>query len=263
MAAAFLSLAQTNLKWKPLPFINPGTKRALKTEKSAIYFYRSLPEKTMSLSVKDLTVVEVRAIGRDKPARTQFTLSSEGKKSTYDLKQLAVSTQYIVYEPIRITLNPGVQNLELLSYDRNIYYRVFYPVEPVKKKVKPIPLKIISYAGTAKLLANSHNHLYYTFNAQKQLSFTITKGRKADLYIRAELTKKELPVLEISRNGEPYLKLELTLKRTKTYKTEGIEHLTIGKKVELPVQTANTTYELKGITSHTFLARPVILKQAK
>jgi len=259
MAAGFV-LSQTTLKWKPVDFENPGTRRLLRTAAGNAYFYRSQPEKSMTVKVKDLTAVEIRAISKAKVNKPEFVLKYQNKRTTFNLKLTAVSESYQIYEPVRITLPPGLTQLEIISYDRDTYFRVYVPVAVQSKKAKIPSLKITAKEGVHEVAGPTAKHDYYSFNDKTALAFQVNKGRPFSLYVRAELTSKQTPVFGIYEDGKLVQRYELSTKRTSTYKTEGINHLTIGKKVDFPAQDMVKTYELRSISKHKFIARPVIRK---
>lgn len=259
LAASILLMGQANLRWKAMMFDNPGTKHILKTEKSSVFYYRSLLEKGMILNVKDIQAIEIRAIAKSKVNKPQFILKYNDKKTTYDLKFFSASVAYQIYEPVRISLMPGVKQVELICYDRNIYFRAFQPIT-IQKKTKVPSLKVLKYAGTVILSNAASKKQYYTFTPDKPLSFQINKGKAFSLFVRAEMTAKKAAVLGIYRNGELVDKVSLSVKRTKSYTAEGINHLTIGKKVEYPAIDKIAVYELRALTDNLFITRPVIKK---
>lgn len=259
LAASLLLMGQASVRWKPMPFDNPGTKRILKTEKSSVYYYRSLPEKGMIINVKDIQAIEIRAIAKSKVTKPQFVIKYNDKKTSYDLKFFSASVAYQVYEPVRITMMPGAKQVELICYDRDIYFRAYKPIT-IQKKISVPPLKILKQAGNLNLANNTSIQQYYSFNAKTPLSFQVNKGRAFSLYVRAQLTEKKAPVFGIYRNGELVDKISLSTKRSKSYTAEGITHLTIGKKLVYPVQDKIAIYELRAMTDNLFIARPVILK---
>lgn len=254
------SFAAASVKWKAMMFDNPGTKRFLKTDKGGIYFFRSLPEKSMFINTTGLTVIELKAIGTDKVNKPGFTIKYGDKRVNYDLKLQSVSAQYQVFEPIRLTLPPDTKQLELISYNRNLYYRAFKPETIQKKKVVVPPLKIISKAGEYNLKSPTGEHKYYAAKDSLIFAFNINKGRAFSLYIRAELTGKQVPVVGLYQDGQLVQKIPLTLKRTGTYASTGLMNLTTGKKMDFAPKNKLIRYELRPITGHLFLARPVIKK---
>lgn len=262
--AIFLNGA-TPLKWKPMTFDNPGSKRLLKTGEKGYYYFRSLPEKSMLLNVSGLTAVEIRAISKTKLDKPQFILKYSDKKVSYDLKftseAVSKSGNLYLYEPVRITLPAGVDKLELLSYNNNLYFRSFQPVQKQAKKPPVPPLMIMNRLSEYTLSNELNSHKYYAFGDSGVFSFQVNKDRAFSLYVRAQLTGKQIPVFELYENGQLLQKVQLSLKRTKTYKAEGLINLTIGKRMDFTPKNKAVKYELKSVSGHLFLARPVILKK--
>jgi hypothetical protein len=254
------SFAAASVKWKAMVFDNPGTKRLLKTDKGGIYLYRSMPEKSMFINVTGLTVIELRAIGMDKVSKPGFTIKYGNKRVNYDLKLTSVSAQYQVFEPIRLTLPPDTKQLELISYNRNLYYRAFKPETIQKKKVIVPPLKITNKAGEYSLKSPTGEHKYYALKDSVTFAFEVNKGRAFSLYIRAELTGKQVPVVGLYQDGQLVQKIPLSLKRTSTYAATGLKNLTTGKKLDFAPKAKLTKYELRPMTGHLFIVRPVIKK---
>lgn len=255
-----LSLSAVALRWKPMTFDNPGTRRLLKTATGNYYFYRSLPEKSMYLDIRDLTAVEIRAISKAPVKNPQFIIKSDNQRVTYDLKLIAVSDEYQIYEPIRITLPPGLTRLELICYYSNIYFRAFQPVTVQSKKPKVPSLKIIAGADDYYLEHEGKQSKYYGFNEKQNLSFQVNKGLPFTLYIRAQLKDREVPVVGLYEDGKLIKKITLSQKRTNTYSVEGIPHLTIGKREDFYAREKIMTYELKALSGHLFIAKPIIRK---
>ena len=252
-------LAQAAFHYKPLAFDNPGTKRVLKSAAKGVFFFRSLPEKNLSLNVKDLATVEIRAIAKKKLSKPEFTLTNGKINTTYSLKLLAFSTEYQIYEPISLNLPKGSQTLEITCYDNNIYFRA-YSVTPIKKKLPKLALTIGKNTGKVILTKDSEKKEYYTFDKGTPFTFDVTKGHNAEVFLRAQLNKKVAPVVDVYRDGALLSRITLELKRSKTYTCATLLHLTTGKKISLPASNANAHYELRPVTDQVFIARPVILK---
>jgi hypothetical protein len=260
VALSILFMGQTSIRWKAMIFDNPGSKRLLKSEKSSIYYYRPLPEKSMILNVQNMQAIEIRAIAKSKTDKPQFVLKYNDKKTVYDLKFFSASVAYQVFEPVRITLMPGVKQVELVCYNRNIYFRAFQPITIQKKKTFVPALKILKNSGSIDLTNNAVKKQYYTFKEKAPFTFQINQGKAFSLYVRAQLTEKKAPVFGIYKNGELVDKVSLSVKRTKTYTAEGITHLTIGRKFDYPAQDKIAVYELRALTDNLFIAKPVIRK---
>jgi len=250
----------TALKWKPMMFDNPGTKRLLKTAGGNYYYYRSLPEKSMFINIKDLSAIEIRSISKAPVKNPQLVLKYEDKRVTYDLKLIAVSDDYQVYEPLSLTLPPGLNSLELISYNSNLYFRAFQPIPVQPKKPKTPSLKIISKAGEYNLVHEVKQSKYYAFGDTLGFSFQINKGVAFTLYVRAQLTERKVPIFGLYENGKLVKKIPLSLKRTNTYTAEGLSNLTIGKRQDFSPQDKVKTYTLRALTDHLFIGRVVIRK---
>ncbi len=91
--------------------------------------------------------------------------------------------------------------------------------------------------------------------------FTINNGRNAYVYIRPRLLDRSLPQLGVYVNGELVEVIDFTYKRTTKYHSQGINNLGIAKKIVLPENTNSTNYELRALSDHLFLAKPVLLKK--
>lgn len=257
---SIISISAVALKWKPMTFDNPGTKRLLKSATGNHYYFRALPEKSMYVNVKDLTAIEIRSISKVKVSKPQLILKYDDKRVTYDLKLVAVSAEYQIYEPIRITLPPGLTRMELICYNTNIYFRAFQPVPVQNKKPKTPSLKIISHAGVYNLEHETKLAKYYGFTDTTGFSFQVNKGVPITLYVRAQLTERQLPIYGVYENGKLLRKITLSMKRTNTYTTDSIAHLTIGKRDDFSAQDKVKTYTLKALTPHLFIARAVVRK---
>ena len=256
-----LSLAETNLRWKAMNFDNPGSKRLLKTETGKYFFYRSLPEKSMLINVEQTTTIEIRAISKIKISKPVFYLKYADKKTAYDLKFTSDIPDYQIYEPVRINLPPGVKQLELLCYDRNLYFRAFEPIQIQKKKISVPVLKINSYLSSVHLTNHKTDKVYYSLDSTKSLSFQVKKGLSCSLFLRAKITDKKTPEIAIYKNGVLLDKHLLSTKRTSTYKVDGFNHLSIGKKIELPATDITSVYEIRAVSNHLFIAKPTINKK--
>ncbi len=270
MLAAALSIAlaygDTTLKWKALLFDNPGSKRLLKTEQGSYFYYRSLPEKDMLLGVKDISTIEIRAFSKAKVDKPQFILHNNGKKAVYELKfkenRMMGSNKYYVYEPVRIVLPPNLKQLELTCYDRDVYFRAFRAITVMPKPKLPA-LSVLGSSGTYNLANDSSKKTYYDFKDKENFTFQVNKNRSFALYVRAELTSREVPVFAIYKDGIQVQKVQLSIKRSKAYTAEGILNLTVGKRIDFPSTDKLAKYELRPVTNHLFIARPVILKSGR
>jgi hypothetical protein len=108
---------------------------------------------------------------------------------------------------------------------------------------------------------NSSSTDYYSFMPDQPFKFTINNGRNAYVYIRPRLLDRSLPQLGVYVNGELVEVIDFTYKRTTKYHSQGINNLGIAKKIVLPENTNSTNYELRALSDHLFLAKPVLLKK--
>lgn len=261
LAALSILIAVDTVRWRPMTFDNPGSRRLFKSEAGNYYFYRSLPERGMLINVQDISAIEIRAISRSRVFRPEFILRYEGKRVSYSLKQIGVSGEFRVYEPVRITLPPNLKQLELICYNDNVYFRSFHPVTvKPKRAVRVPPLKILGRAGEYILESENGQSTYYAYQDSLYFSFQINKETAFSLFVRAELTTRETPVFGLYENGKLIERYELPIKRTNTYKAEGINYLTVGKRIDVSKQDKIKKYELRPLSDHLFIARPVIRK---
>jgi hypothetical protein len=259
---AAISLAGVSAKIKPLNFANPGNKRLMKTETENYYYYRSLPEKALELNVTGISALEIRSFAIEDLRKPQFTVTINKAKTVYNLVLKQRLDGYYVFEPVKVTLPAGTKSVELLCYERSIYFRSFYDyVAPAKpKEKKPDNLVIKAHGGILSVTHNGSDSDYYIFNPTQSFKFTVNNKRNAEIYVRARILDRTLPVFELYRNGQLVQQYEFTLKRTTKYKAVGIDFLSIGMKLDLPRSDGPVEYELRAKSEHLFLARPIILK---
>lgn len=260
--ALLLTLGSVYARVKPLNFENPGNRRLLKDANSSYYYFRSLPEKSMTLNVDGISSIELRAFAIE-PLRKPQIVSIIGKKrSVTDLVLKERLDGYYIYQNVSIAIPKGTKTMELLCYDRGIYFRAFHTVTPTPKPKasKPDNLVVRAHGGIINVAHNGTNNDYYVFNPSQSLKFTVNNERNAEVFVRARLLDRTLPVFELYANGSMLQTHEFTLKRSTKYKATGINHLTTGLKLELPATGTATEYELRAKSDHLFLARPIILK---
>ncbi len=250
-------------KTKPMNFENPGNRRLMKTETENYYYFRALPEKSMTLNVDGISSVELRSFAIESLRKPQVIAVIDKKSTTYDLALKERLDGYYVYTAVNIPIPKGTKTIEVLCYQRSIYFRAFYNVViPPKPKVTKLPnLLIKAHGGILNVTHNGSDSDYYVFNPSQSLKFTLNNQRNADVYVRTRLLDRTLPVFELYRNGQLLSTNEFSLKRTTKYKATGIAHLSIGLKLELPPNTGTADYELRAKSDHLFLARPVLLKK--
>jgi len=264
---AFGLWATNSVRYRPMPFSNPGNRRLLKNEAGSYYYFRSLPEKSMSLDVKSIPKIQLRAFGLEPLKKPQVITLINKKRTSYDLVLAERLNGYYIYNPVEIDIPQGTDVIEILCYDRSVYFRSFFPIQPKPKtppKPKPetIPnLKVLEHSGIVMLNHNSSSSEYHSFKKERSLKFELNNQRNAAVYIRARLTDRSLPVFAIYKDGELIAKHEFTLKRTTKYKAPGITHLSTGMKIELPKNSGKSVYEFISESGHLFIARPIVLKK--
>jgi hypothetical protein len=259
LTSASLAFAKT----KVMAFDNPGSKRLLKSDQGNYYYFRSLPEKSMRLNVAGLSKLELRSFSTEAMKKPQVISIIGKKQTTHDLVFKEKVGDFHVYESVFIPIPEKTQSIEVLCYDRELYFRAFHEVTPKPKppRKKTPALLVNEHSGIMTVSHNSTQSDYYGFTPAQEMRFTLSNGRQADLYVRARLLDRSVPVFELWANGVFVGSYEFTLKRTSTYSVVGINHLSIGKKVTLPQNNASTVYELRAKSDHLFLARPVLLKK--
>lgn len=260
---ALLAFSALQAKPKALAFDNPGNRRVLKNADGNYYYYRSLPEKSMKLNVAGIDKIELRSFAIE-PIKNPQVISIIAKKQT--VHNLALKSRlngYYLYESVIIPIPEGTKDLEILCYERGIYFRAFWTVPPKPKTVPKQKLPNLSIEAHSGILAMAHNGSssdYYSFTPDQPFRFTLNNSREAVVYVRARLLDRSVPEFDVYVNGELAQTHEFTLKRSTTYSVTGIRHLSVGKKIELPANPGKAVIELKAKSDHLFLGRPVILK---
>ncbi|HOZ01226.1 MAG TPA: hypothetical protein PLG20_05385 [Candidatus Syntrophosphaera sp.] len=259
LCAAFLPLSAGT---KALNFENPGNRRLLKTEAGNYYYYRSLPEKSMTLNVDGISAIELRSFAIENLRKPSFIAVIGKTRTAYDLTLKERLDGYYLYNPVSVPVPKGTKSLEILCYERSIYFRPFHTVTPAPKpKTVKIPnLSVRAHGGVISVTHNGSDSPYYVFNPSQSVKFTLNNKRDAVVYVRARLLDRSLPVFELYRNGKLLQTYEFSLKRTTKYKATGIEYLSVGLKLALPPNTGTAEYELRAKSDHLFMARPVLLK---
>ncbi|MCB5257948.1 MAG: hypothetical protein WC179_00575 [Candidatus Cloacimonadaceae bacterium] len=261
--AIVLGITFAVAKVKPLNFENPGNRRLLKTEEGNYWYYRSLPEKSMFLNVEGISTIYLRSFSVAKVRKPQVIIIFGKDKKTYDLSLKEQLDGFYIYDEITISIPEGASKMELLCYERSIYFRPFYTPAPTPKpkSSKPPNLVVKAHGGIINISHNNTESQYYTFNSSQSFKFTLNNGRNAIVYVRARLHNNKLPVFELYRNGELVDIYEFTLQRSTKYKATGVNYLSLGKKIDLPANSGTVEYELRAKTDHMFFAKPVLLKQ--
>ncbi len=257
-----VALSALAAKVKPLSFADPGNRRLLKTEAGNHWYYRSLPEKSMTLNVEGISAIQLRSFGLDDLRKPQVITVIGKEKQTWNLSLEQRLNGYYLYRELSVPIPAGTKTIEVLCYERGIYFRAFHtpPAAPKPKPAKPANLAVKAHGGVITISHNGTDSPYYVFNSSQPLRFTLNNDRAATVYVRARLLDRSLPVFELYRNGELLDSKEFTLRRTTKYKAVGVEHLTTGLKLELPAHQGPADYELRAASDHMFFARPVLRK---
>ncbi len=263
--ACLAALSAFPAKVRPLNFQNPGNRRLLKTEQGNYWYYRSLPEKSMILNVEGVSTLELRAFGLQELRKPQVITIISRQKKTWDLSLQQRLDGFHLYRELSIPIPAGTQTIEILCYERGIYFRPFHTVgtEPKPKTAKPANLAIGAHGGVITVSHNGTDSPYYVFNTAQGLKFTVNNGREAIVFVRARLLDRSLPVFALYRDGDLLGTHEFTLRRSTKYKAAGVDHLTIGLKLELPPNSGSAQYELRALSDHLFFARPLLLKTGR
>lgn len=249
-------------RYKSLNFANPGTKRVLKTETGNYFYFRSLPEKSLSLDTTGITKLELRSFSTETIKKPEVIIIIGKQRTAYPLVFKFTSGSHQVYEPLILPIPEGTKQIQVLSYDRHIYYRAYnvLPAKPAKPvKLKNLVLK--AHAGAMTVHHNGSSSDYYSLLPAQPMKFSLNNGRDAYVYIRPRLLDRSTPKLGIFVNGDLVETLEFSIKRTTKYHVQGINNLGISKKVQLPDNKGSSEIELRALSEHLFLAKPVLVKK--
>ncbi len=257
--ACLIALNALPARVKPLSFADPGNRRLLKTEAGNYWYYRSQPERSMTLNVEGISAIHLRSFGLEELRRPQVISIIGGERRTWDLNLKEIQEGYYLYDEINIPIPPDTQSMEILCYERGIYFRPFHTVEPAPRPrpSRPDNLVVNAHGGVINISHNGTDSPYYVFNASQPLRFTLNNGRAAVIYVRARLLDRSLPEFEIYRDGVLLDSREFSLRRTTTYKAVGVDHLTTGMRIELTENSGSAVIELRAISDHMFFARPL------
>lgn len=247
-----------------MDFENPGSRRIHLVGESKHWYYRSKPEKSMKLNTEGVSRIQIRSFSLEKLKKPQIILIIDKKRHTYDLTYKEFDEGYRVYEDFEAEIPQGTKSVEVLCYQRSMYIRAYEMVEikPKAPKKQKLPNRqILAHAGMIDLNHNSTSSEYYTFNATQAFRFKHNNSRNAIVYIRARLTDRTLPVFGLYQDGELIDTVEFSLARTTKYSAQGVRYLSTGKKIDLPENPGSSEFELRALSDHLFLARPVFISE--
>ena len=253
--------AVVKTKYKALNFDNPGSKRLLKSESGSYYHFRSLPEKALKLNTAGINTLELRSFSTDVLRKPEIIVIIGKTKQSYPLLLASNSGKYQVYQPLTIPVPPETSELQVLCYARTVYLRAFNVLPP--KPPKPTKLKNMvmkAHGGSVTLLHNGSSSEYFSFMPSQPLKFSVNNHRSAVVYIRPCLVDRTTPKVGLYQNGSLIQTIEFDLKRTSKYHVTGIKNLGISKKIELPENIGSSDYELRSMSDHLFIAKPVLVK---
>jgi hypothetical protein len=259
--ALALILAGLSAKIKFLDFENPGNRRILKNEDGNYWYYRSKPEKSMTLNVDGISEIELRSFAIEELRKPRVIIIMEDEETTYDLELKERLNGFYIYKPVDITIPESIKSIEVLCYQRSIYFRPFYSVAtPPKQNVQKLPnLQLKAHGGVMIISHNSTDSDYHVFNPSQSLKFTLNNARNGIVYVRARLLDRSVPVFELYQDGKLVETYEFSLKRTTKYEAVGIKYLSVGKKIVLPENDGSANYELRAKSDHLFFGRPLVL----
>lgn len=258
-----ISASGQTVRTRLMNFENSGNRRILKTEKVNHWYYRSLPEKALRLNVEGVERVQLRSFGIEALRKPQIIVIIDKQRTPYNLTLNSRLNGYFMYQDIEFDIPAGSKTIEVLCYQRSIYMRAFQMIT-VKAKVKKVvtpSLELKAHAGMIEMKHNSTTSEYYSFNATQPLKFQINKARNGIVYIRARLNDRSLPVFTLYKDGAKVESYEFSLARTSKFSATGVRYLTIGKKLNLPINDNSSEYELRADSDHMFMARPLLLKK--
>ncbi|MDY0299806.1 MAG: hypothetical protein RBQ66_08295 [Candidatus Cloacimonadaceae bacterium] len=259
---ASLAFAQ-NYRTRIMDFENPGSRRIRKTEEASHWYYRSLPEKSMTLKTEDVKRIQLRSFGIEKLRKPSIIIVINKVETPYNLTLKEFKNGYYLYEDLEFDVPAGTKSLEVLCFQRSIYMRAFemYKPKPKPKTLRKPSRQITAHAGMIDLTHNGSSSEYYSFNQAQPFKFTLNNSRDCVVYLRARLTDRSLPSFSLYHNGEKVESYEFSLARTTKFNAQGVRHLTISKKIELPENANSSNYEFRADTDHMFMARPVFIKK--
>jgi len=251
-------------KAKSLNFENPGNRRLLKSEAGNHWYYRSLPEKSLTLNVEGVSTIQLRSFALENLRKPNVYTIINKEKTAWDLSLNELQDGYYLYNELAIPIPDGTKSIEILCYDRSLYFRAFHTPKKApnhKQPAKPANMVVKAHGGSTIISHNGTDSSYYVFNQSQSLKFTLNNGRNAIIYVRARLLDRSLPVFDLYMNGELLQSHEFTLRRTTKYTAVGVDHLTTGLKLELPPNSSTAEIELRAKSDHMFFARPVLQKK--
>lgn len=242
---------------------NPGNRRIRKTESGNQWYYRSLPEKSMTLKTEDVRRIQLRSFSIEKLRKPSIIIVIDKVEIPYDLSLDVFKDGYYFYKDIEFDIPEGTKSLELLCFQRSIYMRPYemYKPKPKPKVVRKPSRQITAHAGMIDVTHNADSSEYYTFNQTQPFKFTLNNARDCVVYVRARLTDRRLPSFSLYHNGEKVESYQFSLARSSKFSAQGVNYLTIGKKIELPDNAGSSDYEFRADTEHMFIARPVFIKK--
>nr|MDK2851407.1 hypothetical protein [Candidatus Cloacimonadota bacterium] len=257
-----IALAQ-DYRTSIMDFENPGSRRIRQIGDARHWFYRSLPEKTMTIKTEGVERIQLRSFSIEDLRKPHLYIIINGERTRYDLQLDEQLNGYYIYKDIEFDIPQGTESIEVLCYQRSIYMRPYKMslVKPKPAVVHKPNRQIHAHAGIIDVTHNNITREYYTFNPTQPFKFTHNNGRNAIVYVRARLTDRTLPVFSVYHNGEKVETVTFSLARSTKYSAQGVRYLTIGKKIELPDNPDSSDYELRAESDHMFMARPVFIRE--
>lgn len=254
--------ATSGTRYKSLNFENPGSKRLLETEAGKYFYFRSLPEKSITLSTTGISKLELRSFAIEKLAKPEIYTIIDKTRKAYALELDSTDGAYNIYKPLSIDIPAKTDKIEILCYSRSVYLRAFNVLPP--KAPKPIKLKNLvlkAHGGALTMQHNGNSSEYFSMLPSSPLKFSLNNGRNAVVYVRPRLLDRSIPKLGVFHNGSLVDTIEFSIKRTTKYQVQGIKNLGIGIKIDLPQNHGSSDYELRPLSDHLFIGKPVLVKK--
>jgi hypothetical protein len=255
-----LSAAQY-MQWKPTPMGKTGTKRVLTEGKSKIFYYRSLPGKSLDLGTINQAKIRISVFSKKDSLKLKYTIIIDKEKKNFIVNYQRKVGSYYCYDDIYVNLLPGTHKVLINTSNRNVYFRAFYP--KFKKIYPPLSLaKPSSITDTIHLNKGTAAKTYFIATSDKPYQMIVDDKHTVYGFARASIVNKTASAFEIYRNGVLLSRIDISPKKSKLYHNAKVQNLSIGKKFDIPLVAGRNVILLKPVGTNPVIFRIFKVRKA-
>ena len=244
-------------QWQIIDFTEHGTRRIVEIDDNRWYFYRSEPNRELTLDITGGRIM-IKSAVREDIDNLAYQVRINNAFRNFSVDPVEESGDFLIMEDIFLNLSPGIHELRISTSNRLAYFKVFRDEDVWTVPTERGTFEPDQYIAEQTLVSEDTESPYYLASSDHPLEFRTTGPNKVDGFSRFLINETELEgEFDIEVNGKIVERVTIPLRQTGSYWLMENEELplSIGRRLEFTLPSGEHLVRIIPRSGHNFIFR--------